>query len=60
MDAINEQLNVKTRSTSVVENAINNDPSLVKTKKAILRLEYWPCSCIPAKLTDGLVKNNSV
>lgn len=40
MDAINEQLNVKTRSTSVVENAINNDPSLVKTKKAILRLEY--------------------
>lgn len=40
MEAINEQLNVKTRSTSVVENVINNDPSLVQTKKAILRLEY--------------------
>lgn len=40
MDAINEQLNVKTRSTSVVENVINNDPSLVQTKKAILWLEY--------------------
>lgn len=40
MDAINEQLNGKTRSTSVVENVINNDPSLVQTKKVILRLEY--------------------
>lgn len=40
MDAINEQLNVKTRSTSVVENVINNDPSLFQTKKAILWLEY--------------------